>query len=500
MLREGIARFRGIPYARPPVGELRFRAPLPVTPWSGVREAVEPAPIAPQQRVLPPPIDRLWRWISGPESEDCLALNVWTPAPAPARRPVMVWLHGGGFLFGSGSVFLYDGAELARRGDVVVVTLNYRLGAFGFLDPSRLGAPAGGSYPANLGLRDQLTALAWVRENIEAFGGDPEQITVFGESAGAMSIACLLAAPAARGLFGRAVLQSGAAHHVSDPDEAEHRGRAFLHALGLDRFDPEVLEKLPANEILRAQAAAASGVPARGRLPWQPTLDGDLLPRPPLDAVRDGEAAGVELVVGTNKDEWKIFASAVPRLRSLDEARLERRAERMLRAHGAATGAAEAIAVYRAVHGADASPYEIYLALRTDQVFRLPALDLLAAQAPHQPRVYAYRLDLPVPAFASTLGACHAADLPLVFATTDHLVLTPFYLRSRSARRLSERVQTAWAAFARRGSPAHAGVGPWPAWEPVARKTMILDRRCRIERAPGEAERRVWRRAGEAGP
>ncbi|MCB1056313.1 MAG: carboxylesterase family protein, partial [Acidobacteria bacterium] len=210
----GIHSFLGIPYAEPPVGRLRFAPPRPPASWSGVRGAFDAGPVAPQHHLLSGFIGPLLRRVAGRQAEDCLYLNVWTPGPGPQKRPVMVFFHGGAFILGSGSTFLYDGRQLARRGDVVVVTFNYRLGAFGFLDPVGLGADPDCGAATNLGLRDQLAALAWVRDNAESFGGDPANVTVFGESAGAMSLGALLAAPAARGLFRRAVLQSGAAAHV----------------------------------------------------------------------------------------------------------------------------------------------------------------------------------------------------------------------------------------------------------------------------------------------
>lgn len=486
--------FRGIPFARPPVGELRFQPPQPPAAWSGVRDAKDFAPIAYQQEVLLPVLGKLWRWLRGNQSEDCLYLNVWTPGGPPARRPVMVWIHGGGFLFGSGTFLLYRGRELARRGDVVVVTLNYRLGVLGFLDPRELGAPRDAGFVPNLGLRDQLAALRWVQENIAGFGGDPDNITVFGQSAGAMSVGALLAAPAAQGLFHRAILQSGAAHHISTGDDSARYGRRFLRHLGLETFDPRVLQDLSPKQLLKAQTQAIPGIPARGLLPWQPTVGDDLLPRPPLDAIADGAASGVELIVGTNHDEWAFFTPARPSLRTLTWQQLERHAERILREHRieGITGA-EALAVYRASRKEELdSPYRLYVALRTDEVFRIPAQQLLETQAPHQPRIFCYRLDFPVPALSSTLGACHGADLPLVFGTHTHPALLPFFLASGEARRLSDAIQDAWSSFARRGSPSHSSVGPWAPWEPVARKTMILDQDCRLERAPREAERRLW--------
>ena len=224
--RRGRVVFRGIPYAQPPVGALRFRAPLPVKPWSGEREAVRFGPSAPQVGAENPLVRRFVGSPAG-QSEDCLYLNVWTPALDARRRPVLVFIHGGAFLMGSGASALYDGSRLAARGDAVVVTLNYRLGALGSL-ALRDVLPGGELVDSNLGLRDQTAALAWVRESIAAFGGDPENVTVFGESAGVMSIGALLGAPEARRLFRRAILQSGAAHNVSSHTYARRVAELFL--------------------------------------------------------------------------------------------------------------------------------------------------------------------------------------------------------------------------------------------------------------------------------
>src|SRR5690348_10697779 len=282
----GLAVFRGLPYARPPVGPLRFAPPEPPPAWTGTRDATRFAPSASQNGALIGPVMSLG---IGRTAEDCLYLNVWTPAADRRRRPVMVWIHGGAFVLGSGSQMLYDGATLARRGDVVVVTINYRLGAFGFL---RLCERFGQRLPAtgNEGLLDQIAALEWVRDEIAAFGGDPGNVTLFGESAGAMSVATLLGTPRARGLFRRAILQSGAANFVRSAERADAVTASLLERLGISRTDAPRLRDVPAAALLEAQQQVLLGGGSDGRmaLPFAPVVDGDLLAEHPLDAIRAG--------------------------------------------------------------------------------------------------------------------------------------------------------------------------------------------------------------------
>ena len=246
-------RFTGIQFAQAPIGPLRFQAPVPPAPWSGVKEATAYGPAAPQIG----PVNRIIRGIIGAagsrQSQDCLYLNIWTPRSDNARRPVLVWIHGGAFILGSGSTSLYKGGRLSKRSDVVVVTINYRLGALGYLNWQAI-CDREDRPPANLGVRDQIAALEWVRDNIEGFGGDPENVTIFGESAGAMSIGTLLGVPAARGLFHKAILQSGAAHNISTESKAALVAEHFAEALEIRNPTPEKLQDVPVTRLMQAQA------------------------------------------------------------------------------------------------------------------------------------------------------------------------------------------------------------------------------------------------------
>jgi para-nitrobenzyl esterase len=492
----GIQVFRGIPFARPPIGPLRFRPPEPTRPWQGVRPAREFRASAPQS----PPVTRLIQQAVGAapggQSEDCLVLNVFTPAADARKRPVMVWIHGGAFVMGSGSTRLYSGSYLARRGDLVVVSINYRLGALGFLNLHAL-RPGDDSAASNLGLRDQIAALEWVRDNIETFGGDPENVTIFGESAGGMSVATLLGTPRARGLFRRAIAQSGAAHNVSSQDDALAVAERFLFELGLDGRDGDALCALPVAEILRAQrdTSVAFGMPG-GNLPWQPSVDGDLLAEAPLDAIAGGLAARVPLLVGTNRDEWKLFMLGDPKGRRLDEPGLRRRFERVLAGLGVrgeplAERALEAYLGNGSGSGR-ASPRDRWVAFQSDRIFHVPASRLAERQSAHSAGTFAYRFDWTLPWLGDRLGAFHGLEIPFVFGTLREPALRAAIGWSRSARKLSRRMQDAWIAFARTGSPAHDGLPPWPAHERQRRSTMIFGRECAVRERPFEERHGFW--------
>jgi para-nitrobenzyl esterase len=485
----GLHVFRGIPFAAPPVGALRFRPPQPAAPWAGVRDATRVAPPAPQ---APSPVMRM---LGGAGelgwSEDCLTLDVWTPAADRGRRPVLVWIHGGAFTTGSGGFPIYDGSALARRGDVVVVTINYRLGALGFLALPAFEREEG-NVVGNFGLLDQVRALEWVRDDVAAFGGDPGNVTVFGESAGAMSLGALLGAPGARGLFRAAILQSGAAHNVSDPGQGERVAAAFAKELGVDPGDLRRLREAPAAAVLEAQVRAVNALWGQVRgLAFQPVQDGRTLPRPPLDVVREGGARGVDVLLGTNLDEYKLYRPTDPKVETLDDAALLRRLARVV--PGGEPVAERAIATYRLRRqGAAASATELWFAIETDRIFRVPAQRLADAQALHSPRTFAYLFGWASPALGGSLGSCHALELPFVFGTFGLPGLRAFVGDGEEVARLSQRVQDAWLAFARSGDPGHRGLGRWPAHDPERRPVQVLGRECRVQEQGDDPELRFW--------
>jgi para-nitrobenzyl esterase len=486
--KRGVVQFRGVRYARAE----RFRPPTIVEPWSGVLDATAFGPTAPQNAA---PLGGLFGDRPAGGDEDCLFLNVFRPAEDAAEpRPVLVWIHGGAFVSGAGSVPWYDGGPLALRGDAIVVTINYRLGALGFLHLGHLDRAFAGS-GAN-GIRDQVAALTWVRDNIAAFGGDPGNVTVFGESAGGMSIGTLLGTPAAAGLFHRAIAQSGACAHVHDAAGAEWVTERFLAALGLSPTAVDGVLAAPVDAVLAAQLAVqtdleaqasraetAAGAPPVGRLTFQPVVDGTVLPTAPLDAVAAGHAAGVPLVTGTTADEWNLFQLRSRVAGSLTPEQARRRAALVV----GDDRVDDVLDAYRAARPS-ADPDGLLCALMTDHVFRIPAIRLAEAHVPHAPRVSMYRFDYASPNF----GAVHGIDVPFAFDNLHRngveVLLSGL---DDGARRLAARTAGAWASVARTGSPEHDDL-TWPAYDLDQRLTCRLDREPEVIADPEGEIRRLW--------
>jgi len=457
--RGGISTFKGIPFAT----ARRWRMPERVSSWSGVRSARAAGAVAPQN---PTPLEGLIA--SGgknEQSEDCLHLNVWTPSCDGAKRPVMVWIHGGAFSTGAGSIGLYSGKNLAAAGDVVVVTLNYRLSSLGFL---RLVDHTNGRIPSTgaEGLADQIAALTWVLDNIAAFGGDPGNVTIFGESAGGMSVGCLLASPKARGLFHKAISQSGGAHIARPRAHANRVAEVFLKHLGASSNDD--LEKVPVAALLKAQADLVAEVDNQdpyklGAMALQPAVDGAVLPLWPIEAVRAASAAGVPVIAGTTTEEWKLWTALDQKFHTMDEAKLARWAER--------TFGEEATALLAADH--DGTPYERYVSMQTTRAFREPTLRLLGAQSTQAP-VYEYVFDWRSPAMGGAFGACHAIELGFVFGTHSLPGADNFFGKGPEADAVNRAMMQAWTSFARTGVPTADGIEAWPQWSKTSPAAMVF--------------------------
>jgi para-nitrobenzyl esterase len=486
--------FSGIPYARAPEGALRWRPPQAPVPWEGVREASSFGPIAPQSVSTSGLMGPDNPEVNEPQSEDCLTLNIWTSdlpdAPVAPGRPVMVWIHGGGYTGGSGSNFVYRGGEMARRGDVVMVTCNYRLGALGFLGHRDL-ADADGLI-GNWGLHDQVAALRWVRDHIAQFGGDAGNVTIFGESAGGFSVSALLGTPGAAGLFRRAIVESGGVH-VHTVEEAERAADRLVAALGLTECTRDALESVPAADLVAATEIVARRTPDPGMipLPYLPVVDGAFLPQHPLSAVEQGMASGVDLLIGTNKDELTLFGMGDPTLLQLDAASVP-----LLVAHAAPdmpTG--ELIETYREVRTSRAEgvePRDLWWAMGTDDVFRWRSLQLAAAQEAQGAQTFVYLFEWESPAFEGILGSCHALEVPFVFGAVRHPAVQLFTGTGPEVDHLSSLMQHAWFAFARTGDPSHPALGPWPTWDPATRSTMVFGPRSGWVDGPRNEELSVW--------
>jgi para-nitrobenzyl esterase len=487
---DGIQTFKGIPYGAPTSGANRFMPPQPARPWSGIREAREYGPIAPQLSrdgaAAANPIDDA----RGREGEDCLVLNVFTPGVGDGgRRPVMFWCHGGGFITGSGGA-AYDGANLARRGDVVVVTINHRLNGLGFLHLGDLGGREFAE-SGNVGMLDIVAALEWVRDNIGAFGGDPGNVTVFGESGGGRKTAVLMAMPSAQGLFHRAIIESGPELRVNEREYATELAQAVLAELSIAPDNLHALQEMPLAAIMKGLAGATAKMPSsNARGGFRPVADGTVIPGHPFSPGAPAISADVPLMVGFNRTEATLFLAGDKGAFDLDEAGLQKRAGRLL-----GTRAAETIEEMRRLYP-EASPSDLYIAIHTG-FLRYPIDSIRIAErksALGRAPAYLYTFEWESPARWGTLKTPHALEIPFVFDNVALGMWSSFTRSTPEAFALAAKVSATWAAFARTGDP---NTGDLPTWEPftgASRKTMLIDNESTLASDPRKEERELWER------
>jgi len=450
--------YKGIPYAAPPVGPLRWKPPQPAQPWKGILVAKNFPANCPQM-LLP-----------GPQSEDCLGLNIWTPAhPAGALLPVMVWIHGGGFQIGASSQSAYDGEALAAQG-VVVVSINYRLGIFGFLAHPALNQESPHGVSGNYALLDMVAALQWVQRNIAAFGGDPANVTVFGESAGAMSVATLLTMPRAKGLFRRAIVQSGNTPKVNSAKTAERIARRLAGLLGVE-LTRDAIATIPPERVLQAQTKLREDLLSRpdpafwcevalSYLPWAPIVDGETIPESPIARIAAGAAADIDLLVGSNLEETRLFFVVDGSIDHISE-------ETVATATAAYGLPTDGVNAYRAAHPG-ASPGELLSAIQTDWYWRIPAVRMADAHvARARASTYMYEFAWRSPQFGGRLGAAHSVEIPFVFDTLG-LGTDPLLGRT-PPQSLAAAMHKAWVTFAAIGDCG------WSKYDIARRPTMHFD-------------------------
>ncbi len=490
---DGIAAFKGIPYGASTAGGNRFMPPQKPAPWGGVRDSVNWAGHAPQAFFgkrrpevshLAPPPDTV------PVSEDCLTINLWTPGLDASKRPVMVWFHGGAFSYGSANTLRTAGANLARRGDVVVVTVNHRLNILGFLDLTALGGEEF-AHSANAGVLDLVAALEWVRDNIARFGGDPDNVTIFGQSGGGGKVSALLAMPAAKGLFHRAIVMSGAGIRMAEHDRATKIAEAVLGEVGLKANQLEKLQTVPFERLIAAiepaqKKLAPIGFRLLDRYGFGPVVEGHDLPRHPFDPTAPDLSDDVAVMVGGTKDENALFLAPDDAVwnRTLSEDELKARVAKVA---GENTDAV--LALYRQMHPG-MNPAELLIEITTDSNFWVRSVLLAERKAAKgKAPVYMYSFDWRTPVLDGKLMAPHAIDVAFVFDTVDVGGITG---HSPAAAAIATAESLTWASFARAGTPDNKAIPHWPAYTAAERATMMIDSEWRVQNDPQHAARLLW--------
>lgn len=493
---DGIKVFKGIPYGASTAAANRFMPPADPEPWTEIRDTLDFGSSAPQRR--PGSTPGTGFSVSGSnlpvEGEDCLVVNVWTQALAgDSRRPVMVWLHGGGFSSGSGSAPGTDGTNLARRGDVVVMSINHRLNALGY---TFFGDLAGEPFAASgdVGLLDIVHALTWVRDNAAAFGGDPGNVTVFGQSGGGRKVEALLTMPSARGLFHRAIIESGAAMRLVERDQANRVARQFLTSLGYDAEHVTAdtireLQNLPLERIMEGYFAAVDAMPGINQTSegFAPVVDGNILPQHPFDPAASAESANIPVMIGSTRTESTLALMNAPPP-EIDQADLLRRVRDLV-----GTSAAATIDAFRDANPG-ASPTDLYYLIASDHSYNAPTMKIAERRAAlHAAPVYLYYFTWETPVLDGRVKSPHTIEIPFAFDNVE--IMSRLTGGGPEAQALADKVSDTWIAFARLGNPNNPKIPEWPPYDAGSRNTLVINSEITVAEDPIREQREAMFRA-----